>query len=185
MWIVRLALSRPYTFVVMAILIAILGGTAIVTMPVDIFPYIDIPIVSVLWVYTGLSPGGDGEARRHQFRAQPHFERQRHRAHRIAVLQRLRGGQDLFPSERQDRHGGGPGHRDHANRAAPDAARDVSRQHSEVRRRQRSRSCNSGFPARPCASRRSSISATTSSARRSAPCRAPPFLIRSAESSAP
>ncbi|HVW85974.1 MAG TPA: efflux RND transporter permease subunit [Bryobacteraceae bacterium] len=56
MWIVRLALSRPYTFVVMAILIAILGGTAITTMPVDIFPYIDIPIVSVLWVYSGLSP---------------------------------------------------------------------------------------------------------------------------------
>src|SRR5213595_3289200 len=56
MWIVRLALRRPYTFVVMAILIAILGGTAISTMPVDIFPYIDIPIVSVLWVYNGLSP---------------------------------------------------------------------------------------------------------------------------------
>jgi multidrug efflux pump subunit AcrB len=56
MWIVRLALRRPYTFVVMAVLIAILGGTAIVTMPVDIFPYIDIPIVSVLWVYSGLSP---------------------------------------------------------------------------------------------------------------------------------
>src|SRR5580693_4179149 len=56
MWIVRLALSRPYTFVVMSILIAILGGAAIVTMPVDIFPYIDIPVVSVLWVYSGLSP---------------------------------------------------------------------------------------------------------------------------------
>src|SRR5271165_3182414 len=56
MWIVRLALGRPYTFVVMAILIAILGGAAIVTMPVDIFPYIDIPIVSVLWVYSGVSP---------------------------------------------------------------------------------------------------------------------------------
>ena len=56
MWIVRLALGRPYTFVVMAILIAILGTSAIVSMPVDIFPYIDIPVVSVLWVYTGLSP---------------------------------------------------------------------------------------------------------------------------------
>ena len=56
MWIVRLALRRPYTFVVMAVLIAILGGAAIVTMPVDIFPYIDIPIVSVVWHYTGLSP---------------------------------------------------------------------------------------------------------------------------------
>ena len=56
MWIVRLALSRPYTFVVMAVLIAILGGTAIATMPVDIFPYIDIPIVSVLWSYNCLAP---------------------------------------------------------------------------------------------------------------------------------
>ena len=56
MWIVRLALGLPYTFVVMALLIAILGGAAIVSMPVDIFPYIDIPIVSVLWVYSGLSP---------------------------------------------------------------------------------------------------------------------------------
>jgi len=56
MWIVRLALRRPYTFVVMAVLIAILGVAAIVTMPVDIFPYIDIPIVSVLWQYNGLSP---------------------------------------------------------------------------------------------------------------------------------
>src|ERR1700730_1476550 len=56
MWIVRLALRRPYTFVVMAVLIAILGGVAIVNMPVDIFPYIDIPIVSVVWQYNGLSP---------------------------------------------------------------------------------------------------------------------------------
>jgi multidrug efflux pump subunit AcrB len=56
MWIVRLALRRPYTFVVMAVLIAILGGAAIVSMPVDIFPYIDIPIVSVLFAYSGLAP---------------------------------------------------------------------------------------------------------------------------------
>jgi multidrug efflux pump subunit AcrB len=56
MWIVRLALRRPYTFVVMALLIAILGGVAIATMPVDIFPYIDIPVVSVVWQYNGLSP---------------------------------------------------------------------------------------------------------------------------------
>ena len=56
MWIVRLALRRPYTFVVMAVLIFILGVTAIVTMPADIFPYIDIPVVSVVWSYSGLSP---------------------------------------------------------------------------------------------------------------------------------
>jgi multidrug efflux pump subunit AcrB len=56
MWIVKLALRRPYTFVIMALLIMILGGTAIVTMPVDIFPYIDIPILSVIYQYNGLSP---------------------------------------------------------------------------------------------------------------------------------
>src|SRR5580765_6882164 len=56
MWIVRLALRRPYTFVVMALLIAILGGLSIATMPVDIFPYIDLPVVSVVWQYNGLTP---------------------------------------------------------------------------------------------------------------------------------
>jgi multidrug efflux pump subunit AcrB len=56
MWIVRLALRRPYTFVVVALLIAILGVTSIITMPVDIFPYIDIPVVSVVWTYGGLQP---------------------------------------------------------------------------------------------------------------------------------
>ena len=56
MWIVRLALRRPYTFVVMAVLITILGGVAIITMPVDIFPYIDLPVVSVVWSYSGVSP---------------------------------------------------------------------------------------------------------------------------------
>src|SRR5450432_1969609 len=56
MWIVRLALRRPYTFVVVSLLIAILGVSAIITMPVDIFPYIDIPVVSVVWQYSGMSP---------------------------------------------------------------------------------------------------------------------------------
>jgi len=56
MWIVRLALRRPYTFVVMSLFIVLLGGAAIVTMPVDIFPYIDMPVVTVIWQYSGLSP---------------------------------------------------------------------------------------------------------------------------------
>jgi multidrug efflux pump subunit AcrB len=55
MWIVRLALRRPYTFVVMSILIAILGAVSIFTMPIDIFPNIDIPVVSVIWSYSGVS----------------------------------------------------------------------------------------------------------------------------------
>jgi multidrug efflux pump subunit AcrB len=55
MWIVRLALRRPYTFVVFALLILILGVFSIDTMPTDIFPNIDIPIVLVVWNYNGLS----------------------------------------------------------------------------------------------------------------------------------
>jgi multidrug efflux pump subunit AcrB len=56
MWIVRLALRRPYTFVVAAILLLILGPVSILRTPTDIFPNIDIPVVSVIWNYTGLSP---------------------------------------------------------------------------------------------------------------------------------
>jgi len=56
MWIVRLALRRPYTFIVMAILIGIMGGISIVTTPTDIFPYINIPMVGVIWTYNGMSP---------------------------------------------------------------------------------------------------------------------------------
>ena len=55
MWIVRLALRRPYTFVVMALLILILGPLSILTTPTDIFPNIDIPVVSVVFGYAGLS----------------------------------------------------------------------------------------------------------------------------------
>ncbi len=56
MWIVRLALSRPYTFVVMAMMIAMTGVVTIARMPTDIFPEIDIPVVAVIWTYTGISP---------------------------------------------------------------------------------------------------------------------------------
>ena len=56
MWIVRLALRRPYTFVVASILILILGPVAVLRTPTDIFPNIDIPVVSVLWQYNGLAP---------------------------------------------------------------------------------------------------------------------------------
>src|SRR5882724_3646889 len=56
MWIVRLALSRPYTFVVVSMLIAVLGLMSIMSMPTDIFPNINIPVISVIWSYGGLSP---------------------------------------------------------------------------------------------------------------------------------
>src|SRR6201999_1731642 len=54
--VVRLALARPYTFVVMAILVMIFGVLSAVRTPTDIFPNIGIPVVSVVWSYTGLSP---------------------------------------------------------------------------------------------------------------------------------
>jgi multidrug efflux pump subunit AcrB len=56
MWIVRLALKRPYTFVVMALAILVAGGLAIVAMPTDMFPDINIPVVSVIWTLGGTSP---------------------------------------------------------------------------------------------------------------------------------
>jgi CzcA family heavy metal efflux pump len=55
MWIVRLALRRPYTFVVLSILLLILGPITILRTPTDIFPNIDIPVVSIVWQYAGLS----------------------------------------------------------------------------------------------------------------------------------
>jgi len=56
MWIVRVALKRPYTFVVLALLILILGTLSIFRTPTDIFPNINIPVVSIIWNYYGLSP---------------------------------------------------------------------------------------------------------------------------------
>jgi multidrug efflux pump subunit AcrB len=56
MWIVRLALKQPHTIVVFAILILLLGSIAIVRTPTDIFPNIDIPVVSLIWTFNGLEP---------------------------------------------------------------------------------------------------------------------------------
>src|ERR1700752_4999725 len=56
MWIVRIALDRPYTFIVLALLILIASPVAILRTPTDIFPNIDIPVIAVAWQYTGLNP---------------------------------------------------------------------------------------------------------------------------------
>ncbi len=56
MWIVRLALRRPYTFAVLALLLMILGPIAVFNTPTDIFPNINIPVVAMVWQYTGFSP---------------------------------------------------------------------------------------------------------------------------------
>ncbi len=62
MWIVRLALRLPYTFVVLAILVSLLGTVTIARMPTDIFPEIDIPVVAVVWLYGGV-PADEMEGR--------------------------------------------------------------------------------------------------------------------------
>src|SRR6202522_1858063 len=56
MWIVKIALDRPYTFIVLALLILILAPVAILNTPTDIFPNINIPVVAVSWTYTGMNP---------------------------------------------------------------------------------------------------------------------------------
>jgi multidrug efflux pump subunit AcrB len=56
MWIVRIALNRPYTFIVLALLILILSPVIIFRTPTDIFPNINIPVIAVAWTYTGLNP---------------------------------------------------------------------------------------------------------------------------------
>jgi len=56
MWIVRVALDRPYTFIVLALLILLMSPVVLMRTPTDIFPNIDIPVVAVAWQYTGLNP---------------------------------------------------------------------------------------------------------------------------------
>ncbi len=60
MWIVRLALSRPYTFVVLALVLIIISPVILLRTPVDIFPNINIPVISVIWTYSGLAPAEMG-----------------------------------------------------------------------------------------------------------------------------
>src|SRR5882672_2264170 len=56
MWIVKLALNRPYTFIVFALLLFLAAPVVLLQTPVDIFPEINIPVVSIIWTYTGLVP---------------------------------------------------------------------------------------------------------------------------------
>ena len=107
MWIVRLALRRPYTFVVMSLMIVILGVLAIVRMPTDIFPEIDIPVVSVIWPYGGVSPEEMAEVVTIRCERGLHHVGQRHRAHGIAIAAGLVDHQGLLSSQRQGGSRGG------------------------------------------------------------------------------
>ena len=55
MWIVELALSRPYTFIVLALVLILISTVFLLRTPVDIFPNINIPVISVIWNYTGVA----------------------------------------------------------------------------------------------------------------------------------
>jgi multidrug efflux pump subunit AcrB len=55
-WLIRIALQRPYTFIVLGILILLIGPLAILRTPIDIFPGINLPVISVIWTYNGMPP---------------------------------------------------------------------------------------------------------------------------------
>ena len=117
MWIVRVALNRPYTFIVLALLLLIISPLVILRTPADIFPNVNIPVIAVLWNYPGLS------AEEMEERIASPYERSlttvghRHRAHRIADRQRPQHHQGLFPSRHARRHGDGADDRRRAERA--------------------------------------------------------------------
>jgi hypothetical protein len=116
--LVRIALSRPYTFIVMAMLIVIFGVLAALGTPTDIFPEIRVPVIGVAWNYTGLSPSEmSGRIVTPYERCAQHHG-QRHRPHREPVAARHRGGEDLFPARRRYPHGHRPGDLDLADGGA-------------------------------------------------------------------
>ena len=84
--LVRIALSRPYTFVVLALLLLIIGPLAALRTPTDIFPDIRIPVIGVVWQYTGLPPDQMSGTYHHAVPARADHHRQRHRAHRRQFL---------------------------------------------------------------------------------------------------
>ena len=97
MGIVRFALKYPHTFYVVAALILFLGVTAAVEMPTDIFPEIDIPVVSVIWQYTGL----DTIEMEQHFTTYSQYaisSNVNHQGHRGRDRQRHLGTEDLFPA---------------------------------------------------------------------------------------
>ena len=83
MWIVLTALRRPYTFVVLALLIALFGIRAALTTPTDIFPNINIPVISVVWSYNGLPPNDMSGRVIYYYERYTDRPGQRHRTYRV------------------------------------------------------------------------------------------------------
>ncbi len=137
MWIVRLALRRPYTFVVMSVAILLLG---VVVHHHDADRHFSLhrhPRRQRRLELRRHVAFGDGEPHSHGLRAGHDHHGQRHRAHRVAILLRRVGGPRLFSAQRKDRHGDVPdlGHRE--RRDARHAAGNFPAQRTQVRRVQR------------------------------------------------
>ena len=137
MWIVRIALDRPYTFVVLALLILILSPLVILRTPTDIFPNINIPVVAVVWNYTGLNAEEMEGRLTSVVRALADDAGRQHRAHRIDQLERPSDGQDLPAAGRQPRYRERPGDGRLADAAAADAARHPAAADHQLQRLQR------------------------------------------------
>ena len=136
MWIVQIALRRPYTFVVFAFFIAIFGGLAALRTPVDIFPNINIPVVSVVWTYNGLAPN-DMSSRVIYYYERTLTSQVGDIEHiEFAVAQQLRRRQNLLPEERQHRRGAGAGDGGFADRAETAAARHHAALRAQLQRLQ-------------------------------------------------
>ena len=122
MWIVRIALDRPYTFIVLALIILILSPVVILRTPTDIFPNIDIPVIAAAWNYSGL---GAEELER---RLTSIYERilttavERYRTHRVADRERPGHHQDFLPADGRHQRGHGSGERRFEYRPAAAAA---------------------------------------------------------------
>ena len=84
MWIVRIALTRPYTFIVAALVIVLMTPIVLQRTPTDVFPNIDIPVVSICLELFGLVPATDGRPHRLALRALHDHGGGQHRAHRVA-----------------------------------------------------------------------------------------------------
>ena len=182
--LVRIALSRPYTFVVLALLLLIVGPLAALRTPTDIFPDIRIPVIGVVWQYTGLPPDEMAGRIITPFQRAltttvndiEHIESQ--------VLYRHRHRQDLLPAERRYPHRQRAGHRDLADGAPADAARRDAAADPQLQRLDRADPAARAVGRGPVRAEARSTSASTSCARRWSPCRARRSRFRTAASSA-
>ena len=99
----------------LALLLFLISPVMLLRTPVDIFPSINIPVISVIWTYTGLVPS-EMEPHRLDLRTVSHHHRQQHRTHRVAIVERRRRHQSISAASGEcgwsDRagHGGGTGH---------------------------------------------------------------------------